>query len=482
MLALAVLAINLKAVAVMANEAVSTIEEWDTSFSLETNAFFSLLDADADADADAASDEAPQLTRAQTKASEKGKASKKNKASKKGKATSPPSVSPTASPTSTPSVSPTASPTSTQVNSTTLAMDVRRRVQVERARMAIKLELQTSSNIAHAISQIGRTEDVKFSPDERRLAIAGLGTNRVVLIDIELKHAIGASAGPRVVVTGFTELRSPCLAQPHGLAFIDDDHIVVANREGSVQVFRLPIPAPGIHRLEVEPVQVLVGTEDVEGFMSPGSVAVVRTAPDVHELIVCNNYSNRVTRWLIDSRSHRTLSGEVLLTAGLNIPDGVAVSDDHRWIAISNHDTHEVLLFDQSSNGSKAAVGSLGNVNRPHGLRFVLGDELVLLADAAMPCVHVFARGKDDWRGSREPVAVVRVMDDETYLRGVVDEGGPKGLDVAQVGRVVVVTSEHQPLAFFDLSAFVDEPEGQQDDAAPPRPAKGWRPVDLHTH
>jgi hypothetical protein len=49
-------------------------------------------------------------------------------------------------------------------------------------------------------------------------------------------------------------------------------------------------------------------------------------------------------------------------------------------------------------------------------------------------------------------------MDDDTFLLGRMKElahGGPKGLDVAQVGRVVVVTSEHQPLAFFDLSTFV---------------------------
>ena len=129
--------------------------------------------------------------------------------------------------------------------------------------------------------------------------------------------------------------------------------------------------------------------------------------------------------------------------------------------AISNHDAHEVLLFDHSLNGGKAAAGLLGNVNRPHSLRFVLGNKPVLLADEAMPYLLVFARGKDGWHRSRKLVAVVRVMGNETYLWGDRDKGGPKGLDIVQVGWVIVVTSKHQPLAFFDLSAFVDKPAGQ---------------------
>jgi hypothetical protein len=49
----------------------------------------------------------------------------------------------------------------------------------------------------------------------------------------------------------------------------------------------------------------------------------------------------------------------------------------------------------------------------------------------------------------------LRVMDDRTFQLGRHNpqEGGPKGLDLDRSGRVVAVTSELQPLAFFDVAA-----------------------------
>jgi hypothetical protein len=48
-------------------------------------------------------------------------------------------------------------------------------------------------------------------------------------------------------------------------------------------------------------------------------------------------------------------------------------------------------------------------------------------------------------------------MDDAAFERGRYnpEEGGPKGLDVDAGSRVLVVTSECQPLAFFDVRALL---------------------------
>ena len=50
-------------------------------------------------------------------------------------------------------------------------------------------------------------------------------------------------------------------------------------------------------------------------------------------------------------------------------------------------------------------------------------------------------------------------MDDETFRRGHdgPGQGGPKGLDIDATSRVVAVTSICQPLAFFDLSAVLQQ-------------------------
>jgi hypothetical protein len=49
-------------------------------------------------------------------------------------------------------------------------------------------------------------------------------------------------------------------------------------------------------------------------------------------------------------------------------------------------------------------------------------------------------------------------MDDPLFLRGRHNpqEGGPKGLDIHKRLSVLAVTSEHQPLAFFDLAVMLD--------------------------
>ena len=50
-------------------------------------------------------------------------------------------------------------------------------------------------------------------------------------------------------------------------------------------------------------------------------------------------------------------------------------------------------------------------------------------------------------------------MDDDTFLRGRYNtqEGGPKGIDVDRSGRILAVTSEHEPLAFYDMAAIVTD-------------------------
>jgi hypothetical protein len=49
-------------------------------------------------------------------------------------------------------------------------------------------------------------------------------------------------------------------------------------------------------------------------------------------------------------------------------------------------------------------------------------------------------------------------MDESLFVRGRhnPEEGGPKGLDIDAGSNVLVVTSECQPLAFFDVAALLE--------------------------
>ena len=82
-----------------------------------------------------------------------------------------------------------------------------------------ELELIGPPPVRRALDGLGRTEDLTFSPDNRRLAIAGFGRDRVFLLDLAIDAGAGAVS---VAVTGLTELRSSSLCQPHGLCVLDD--------------------------------------------------------------------------------------------------------------------------------------------------------------------------------------------------------------------------------------------------------------------
>ncbi len=49
-----------------------------------------------------------------------------------------------------------------------------------------ELELSGPPMVLSALEGLGRTEDVRFSPDNRRLAIAGFGRHRVFLLDLAI--------------------------------------------------------------------------------------------------------------------------------------------------------------------------------------------------------------------------------------------------------------------------------------------------------
>ncbi|HET8529791.1 MAG TPA: hypothetical protein VFO08_01475 [Methylomirabilota bacterium] len=135
------------------------------------------------------------------------------------------------------------------------------------------------------------------------------------------------------------------------------------------------------------------------------------------------------------------------------------MSPERRWIAVSNHTTHNVLLYENSPalNADADPDGILRGIYYPHGLRFSADGRHLFVADAGAPYLHIYAQDPDQWSGVRHPVASIRIMEDAVFERGRrnPEEGGPKGLDIDAGSKVLVVTSECQPLAFFDMPALL---------------------------
>src|SRR5512145_1006723 len=128
--------------------------------------------------------------------------------------------------------------------------------------VAEQLPLQAPDAVLAALRTLGRTEDLRFSPSGRRLAIACYTSARIAVLDLELDHG---DAGPRVAVTA--------------IELVDSDTLAVANRGTGIRLLALRdagSPAPN-------------GTGTSPLLDSPGSVVVRSLAPGRHEVLACNN-------------------------------------------------------------------------------------------------------------------------------------------------------------------------------------------------
>jgi 6-phosphogluconolactonase (cycloisomerase 2 family) len=325
-------------------------------------------------------------------------------------------------------------------------------------------EVQYSASVAaqRVIADLGRTEDVQFSPSNRRLAVAAFHHNRIAVFDVAITRCAGK---PQVALNGVVEIEDETLKGPHGLCFLDEDTLVVANRDGSVELFR--VPAAGASTKSSATRRRTVPGGPLARIVTPGSVAAAPLDDDTIELLVCNNYVNSVTRHVLDRHGDFVATAdETLLQRGLDVPDGICFSPDRRWVAVSNHNTHSVLLYDRSRRLGPDAEpdGLLRNVLCPHGVRFTFDQEFILVADAAARYVNVYKKDGETWSGTRDPVRLFEVVTPEVFARGRLNpqEGGPKGIDISRDTNVLVTTTELQTLAFFDVDAVIRAAEAPE--------------------
>ena len=318
-------------------------------------------------------------------------------------------------------------------------------------RVAFQVPYVAPEHVRDAIVSLARTEDVKFSPAGRRLAVAGFFKHKITIFGISI---IGSEElTKKITLTDVTEISSKYLNYPHGVDFIDEGRIIVANREGDPCIFELP-SATGNY--ELTPLAVL-RAKDVA---TPGSVAIIRKGHGVYDVLICNNYVHSVTKHQLDLGVACSTNSNVLIKKWLDIPDGICVSRKKQWIAVSNHNTHSVFTYKNNSslNEFSDPDGILRGVYYPHGLRFTSDGRFILVADAGAPYVNIYQKDDLDWHGVRYPLLSFRVLNDEDFMRGRhnPEEGGPKGIDVDNATNVIVTTTKSQPLAFFDLDAILE--------------------------
>jgi hypothetical protein len=323
----------------------------------------------------------------------------------------------------------------------------------DQVRVDYLIDFDASRAVRDALERIGRIEDVAFSPSNARVALSCLDRNSIAVADVE----VDVDDRPRIVVTDVAEFHSPSFNTPHGVDFLDDDRIVVANRYGRVHAFRLPPKTRTSTDAELTPIDP-PETGWFEMMDWPGSIRVLGRGSEQLEALICNNRRSTVTYHELTTDPWRVTSSQVLLRRLLDFPDSVSVTSDRRWIAISSHDAHVVMLYrwDQSLSESSDPDCILRGTMYPHGLQFSADGQHLIVADAGRPHVNLYARPGEDWCGVHYPDASARVMSDDVYARGRDHESsGPKGVAIDNTDRVLVVTYEKQPITFFDVATML---------------------------
>jgi hypothetical protein len=97
-----------------------------------------------------------------------------------------------------------------------------------RLRCRMQINYSSSQPATDIIAAMGRTEDLKFSPSNKLLAIAGYAKNKIAVFNID----IAVADGTKITLTNAFEVYSEQLKEPHGLDFLDEETIIVTNRSG----------------------------------------------------------------------------------------------------------------------------------------------------------------------------------------------------------------------------------------------------------
>src|SRR5688572_4416413 len=118
----------------------------------------------------------------------------------------------------------------------------------------MRINYTAPQHVREVIAALGRTEDIKFSPGNGRLALASYSKNKAAVFDIDI---CDSSNGIKIDITGVAEIHSKHFSNPHGLDFIDDETFIVSNRTGDVPIFKLSAGKLANNRYELEPLGVI---------------------------------------------------------------------------------------------------------------------------------------------------------------------------------------------------------------------------------
>ena len=283
----------------------------------------------------------------------------------------------------------------------------------------------------------------------------------------------GFGEAQTIKLTNHTEVSSDDFNHPHGIDFLGNEHFVVANRKGELTFFKLPENFFNLKDLKLSS----IGTAEerkifgvVSGkISSPGNVACYELDKNCYRVLVCNNYQDNVVSFKVDISNVIKIKNEgSLIKRGLHLPDGVAVSPDKKWVAVSCHDSLRVAVYRLSPflNNYTPPSGILRNIVCPHGVRFSADGKKIFVADGGSQFLHVFESIDGRWNEVLDAVNTIKLVNNDVFMNSRLDplnrinpeEGGLKGIDFSNNDEILVTTAEDKVLRFFSTKEIMKRP------------------------
>ena len=241
------------------------------------------------------------------------------------------------------------------------------------------------------------------------------------------------------------------LIYPHDVAYSPSgDLLAVAQRKGAITVYeRCSEGFPS------DPAFVIRGVRARLNF-SDGVAFVPR---DGGMLAACNLESDSISFYRMTSRAPLAfeLAPSFELKGGaIYQPDGLAFSDDGRWLAVANHGKHTVAIFERAALGfGLEPVAVLRRSFRfPHSVAFTPRSHHLLVTNAGANYFGVFAHDGGRWSLAARGI----VGPDETFREvnaRCKEEGGPKGIAVHE--NIVAICSPEHGIVIHTLFSGPDQ-------------------------
>jgi len=303
-----------------------------------------------------------------------------------------------------------------------------------------------------------RSEDVRFSPSGNRLIVATT-ENKLLLFQVDV-------ASVPINVKLLTALTSNDLDSPHGVDWINEDTIVVANRRAGLALFQVPKCDTWVSETSIQ----ALSTHQSSWFGAAGELRevngrMVMTGPGSSRIsqgyvYVGCNYKGTVTRHDFNNMAAFS-QGELVAKENIKIPDSSAVSPNGIFLVVSDHENGRLLVF---RLGDSFPCGEISDpcLIHPHGVVFDCSGSLLICADAGSRNLFLFHSPSGDWSSKISKAATcvealeIGIFDrvrQETPKRFRNLEGGYKGVDIIYNGKVIVTTCRGQTVQFFAIDA-----------------------------